>query len=473
MNNEIILVPGKPSDGVPILDSDAMPPRDVVLNDLGGNSTVIPERMKMYNEVLADGITDEWFEYVPAAYDGTKKVPLVISCHGGGQHGWGQCVATAWYCVAERENLIVVYPSAGSNKAWLVNRESPEIDKEGNHDLHFFLALIEKMKSKYTIDASRIFLCGMSMGDLMTMQFSRAYGNLLAGAANAEGPSNYKILFNEDGSITQHVCAVPVFQSRGELDNMSVYPGYGRSEINTANRKYWQQINGCDSIPALNIINENNFAFFHGKEADFVYRDIKDRNHGQTFDDAEYIWQLFFSGLSRNEDGSITSTKTLDATRGDESAIAFAAGSKKVYKAQKIVNIETAAYYKRDENHNFITREITDVFNRFYVPISALPELFNISVEFSHEGRRAVLTLEDGRRLQIAAGIIAVTIDNRVYCMTRQAEIQNDILCLPIKWLAENVLGLFVTDCNDAVYISEHRGAMTPDMATIIKEILL
>jgi len=473
MNNEIILKPGKPSDGVPILDSDDMPPKDVVLNDLGGNSTVIPERMKLFNEILADGISDEWYEYVPEAYDGTKKVPLVISCHGGGQRGWGQCVTTSWYCVAKRENFIVVYPSAGRNKAWTVNHDTPEIDKEGNHDLHYFLALIEKLKSKYAIDTSRIFMCGMSMGDLMTMQFSRAYGNLLAGAANAEGPSGIKILFNEDGSLTEHVCAVPVFQSRGELDNMSIYPGFGRGEVNAANRKYWRQINGCDTVPELNITNENNFAFFHGKKADFVYRDVTGRSHGQTFDDAEYIWQLFFSGLSRNEDGSITKGKTLDMSRGDESAIAFAAGSKKAYTAKKIVEMNTAAYYKHDENHNFFTHEVTDVFDRLYVPVSALQELFGITANFSYEGQRAVLTLTDGRKLQLAAGIIATTVDNRVYCMTRQAEMRDGELCLPLKWLAENVLSLFVTECNEAMYISKHRGSMTPDMAAIIKDILL
>ena len=55
-------------------------------------------------------------------------------------------------------------------------------DYHENHDLNYVKALITELQRKYNIDEGRIFMQGMSAGNLMTAQFCRYYGNILAGS---------------------------------------------------------------------------------------------------------------------------------------------------------------------------------------------------------------------------------------------------------------------------------------------------
>ena len=70
-------------------------------------------------------------------------------------------------------------------------------------------------------------------------------------------------------------------------------------KVNKDNRLYWMRLNECGTLPEICIRGENNFAFYKGRKADLVYLDIKNRDHGQSFDDAALIWDYFFSGLRR------------------------------------------------------------------------------------------------------------------------------------------------------------------------------
>ncbi len=175
----------------------------MVVNENGNNSQPYPERLKEVHDVIADGLMDTWYEYIPASYDPAKKVPLVIGNHGGLMTGWGHAIYTSWTLVADREGFIVVFPDAHSLRMWAVKGVFDNFDPalapdlpiqtvpekiEDNHDMNFLLGLIEKMKEKYNIDEGRIFMQGMSMGNLMTSQFARYYGNILAGAAGSGGP---------------------------------------------------------------------------------------------------------------------------------------------------------------------------------------------------------------------------------------------------------------------------------------------
>ena len=84
-----------------------------------------------------------------------------------------------------------------------------EIDPN-TRDIQLMIRLIEEMANKYNIDKGRVFMQGMSMGDLMTMQFARVFGEKLAGAANAAGPTPIEALFTEEGDLRPYSVPVPV-----------------------------------------------------------------------------------------------------------------------------------------------------------------------------------------------------------------------------------------------------------------------
>ena len=197
---ELKLRAGTPNDAnrdyVPL----GIPGTDMTVNENGNNSQVYPERLREYTGVLADGETDIWYEYVPKSYDGSKPVPLVVSNHGGLMSGWAQAVYSSWTLLAEREGFICVFPNAHALQMWTLQgmmdkvRANPELvlpipadpeDWHDNHDVKFVKALIEHMQEKYRIDPGRIYMHGMSMGHMMTDQFARFYGYLLAGAGGS------------------------------------------------------------------------------------------------------------------------------------------------------------------------------------------------------------------------------------------------------------------------------------------------
>ena len=83
MEREMRVRPGTPDDDNREYLPEKIKNSDIVVNENGNNSQPYPERLKEYREVLADGVEDIWYEYVPEGYDPSKKTPLVVSMHGG------------------------------------------------------------------------------------------------------------------------------------------------------------------------------------------------------------------------------------------------------------------------------------------------------------------------------------------------------------------------------------------------------
>ena len=114
----------------------------MTVNENGNNSQVYPERLQECTGVLADGLIDHWYEYVPASYDGSKKVPLVVSNHGGQMNGWAQAVYSSWTLLAEREGFICVFPDCHELQMWMV---------QGLSLIHIFSTPAEACAAQYGI----------------------------------------------------------------------------------------------------------------------------------------------------------------------------------------------------------------------------------------------------------------------------------------------------------------------------------
>ena len=125
---------------------------------------------------------------------------------------------------------------------------------------------------------------GMSMGNMMTSLFARNFGNVLAGAAGSGCASFLSLLFDENEKIKNRTGHLAVWQSRPELNDIPPEKGEAL-KVNKYNRLYWMRLNECGTLPEICIRGENNFAFYKGRKADLVYLDIKNRDHGQSFDE--------------------------------------------------------------------------------------------------------------------------------------------------------------------------------------------
>ena len=488
-----ILRPGTPDDD----NRDYLPERikgsDIVVNENGNNSQPYPPRLRECTGVLTqDGLEDVWYEYIPEGYDPSKKTPLVVSLHGGLMTGWGQAIYTSWTMMADIHNFIVAFPNASSKRVWCVEwgkwrfdgsdgtheNETPPPEAEGspkdirdNHDAMMLLALIERMKQRYNIDEERIYMQGMSMGNLMTALFSRNFGNILAGAAGSGCSTFTNILFEEDGTVKNKGGHLPVWQSRPE--NNDIPPAKADSLfVNKYNRYYWMKLNGCSAIPAIRIEGENNMAFFTGEKADMVYHDIKNRDHGQTLDDAALIWNHLFSGCRRKADGSIVHEASNIPRKGDGFAIAAADGCANAWFNGSIVPLNaTCRTWQKLKYHGLDGGQIVRG-EYLMVPLSFLAQAFRAQYCPSGDTLTAELVLEDGRKLQFARGSIGCVIDNSVRSMYCEAIHREGELLVSLEWFCAYLFDLTVTACDGVVYITDHFAVLSANMADLIRDLL-
>ncbi len=493
MNKKIVISAGTPNDSNREYLPEVIKESDMVVNENGNNSQVYPVGLTEHTDMLIDGVCDTWYQYIPASYDGSKKVPLVISMHGGMMTGWGQAIYTSWTLVADREGFIVIFPNANKGRFWIVECEkkafeiigkprsdgfylqAPPKNPDDNHDMNCVLKLIERMKEKYNIDDKRIYMQGMSMGNMMTHQFTRYHGHVLAGAAGSAGMTWPEVIFDEQGEVINHAGPLDVWQSRCEHDSVAFHEEDEEATdyFVKKGREYWKIINKCNALPQIKINGEDNFAFYKGEYADFVFRDIYNRDHGQTFDDAELVWDYLFSGVSRDENGNIIHTKPISARRGDQYAIALAVGSAKAYVNNNLLEISGRVFKHQKLKYHGLNGGSIIRGEYFMVPISFISKVYGAGLKTSGDGCSAHLTLSDKRELQFARGIIGCVVDNKVCSMLCEAVLRDGELYIPIEWFCQYLFNNHVSCCNDVLYITDHYAKLSINMAHIIRDEIL
>ena len=490
MDGTVILRAGTPNDDNRDYLPEAIKGSDMVVNENGNNSQPYPPRLRECTGVLTDdGLTDRWYEYVPDSYDPQKKTPLVFSMHGGLMTGWGQCIYTSWTYVAEREGFICVFPSAHARRFWQIMCEEelkeelsadnpagiflndfPEDIRE-NHDANLVLALLERMKRRYNIDEGRVYMQGMSLGNAMTHMMSKFYAHKFAAMAGSAGPARRTLLYRADGAPDHRSLPVDVWQTRMELDGP---PPACREEIEDVvayNRRYWMQINQCDPLPKIRLSGENNFAFFTGKAANYVLRDVKNRDHGQTFDDAELVWDYLFSGVRRAEDGTIVHEETALSRENDAVSLAAVAGCGRAWLNGQIVDMPGKAFlWQKLKYHGLNGGQIVRG-EYLMLPMSFLASAFQGGFERSEDGRSAEMTVS-GKTFQTAQGSIGAVVNNRITDMDCEAVLREGELYISGEWFLREIIGYQVSRCKGGMYGTDHETRLSIHMTRLLSELL-
>lgn len=460
-----------------------IPRTDMTVNENGNNSQVYPSRLRERRAILADGLEDVWFEYVPECYDGTEKVPLIVSNHGGLMNGWAQAVYSSWTLLAEKEGFICVFPNAHAMNMWTIQgmsarmKNNPDLvfpvpmdpeDYRDNHDMNFLKALIAHMQDVYYIDEGRIFMHGMSMGHVMTDQFARYYGNLLAGVAGSGGSPNADQLYDKDGAPQNVGGPVPMWISHPEKNGM-VGPGGDEKMVQRIARSYWSQVNGVRGLPRISIRGEDNFAFYTGEKADLVYLDIKNRDHGQTLDEAFLYWNYLFSGLRREQDGTIFCDKTKWDRSGDDFSLSILPGCRNAWVSNRIVSMPTPAVKWQKLKYHGLKGGCQVRGEYICVSLRFLADVFGAEYASNQEQTEVTLTLKDGRSLQFARGIIGCLVDDNLISMYCESIHRDGELLVSVEWFCQFLYNLHVSKCADVVYATDHMAELSAFMANIIR----
>lgn len=200
--------------------------------------------------LLYGGYERTYVVYVPASYDGTEPVPLVIALHGGGGFAENMARTTDFNVAADEHGFIVAYPN-GVGNGWNDGRTAilQIAIRQRVDDVGFLTELIDELKAQYRID--RVYMTGISNGGMMTFRYACAMADQLAGfmtvVANLPDP-----IYNACAP-SQPIPAVMVF---GEADPLMPFAGgivgagarrgdYGTVVSAEDTISVWTAANGC------------------------------------------------------------------------------------------------------------------------------------------------------------------------------------------------------------------------------------
>lgn len=158
-------------------------------------------------DITVDGKTRKYWLYVPASVEGKKDVPVVFSLHGRyGNDNPNDAGKPLFTSLAKEKGFIVVYPQGRDAKSAQDKADYPgdwynafgngtgwEATGKENADTKFIKALVDEIKKIYnsnsniSVDPKRFYLCGFSMGGMMTYACAKVLNGTFAAYGSCSG----------------------------------------------------------------------------------------------------------------------------------------------------------------------------------------------------------------------------------------------------------------------------------------------
>ena len=226
--------------------------------------------------------------HVPASYDGSKPVPLMINFHplifGTGA---GQRTGSGWAAIGDRDGIITAFPD-GYDAAWDIGNCCTTGDVD---DMAFARAIVKEISAGACIDPNRVYASGYSMG----AGFSHLLGCKAADIFAAIAPSAFD-LTKENHIPCEPGRPVTVFSHRGMSDPIVPYAGGPTTPPNgtpvtvtmlgaVGTFDEWSRINKCTDEPVTDGNCRRRTKCENGVEV------VLCTNSGHTEGPADLIWE--------------------------------------------------------------------------------------------------------------------------------------------------------------------------------------
>lgn len=201
---------------------------------------------------LHDGLLRSYSFYVPAIYDGSQAVPLILNLHGYTSNATEQSIYGNFKPIADTAGFIVVHPEGTiqpgttSNQLWNFGIFGSNVD-----DVGFLTSLIDTISAHYAIDHSRVYTTGMSNGGYMSYKLV-CETTRFAAMASVTGDMTVAMRNNCNAAPP-----TPVMEIHGTADGTVPYTGStGVLSIDSV-MSYWASKNGCPSPPTLSYVPDS------------------------------------------------------------------------------------------------------------------------------------------------------------------------------------------------------------------------
>ena len=194
-----------------------------------------------------DGNNREYIIYIPQTYSSSNPAPILFAFHGGSGYAVDFMNYEADFRpISDTAGFILVYPQAladpgdGGSTNWMHKEPT-------NHDDIFFIeALIDEISLSYSIDNSRVYACGYSLGGMFSYDLACRLNSSIAAISAVAGAAFIGAFDNCNLTHPTAVLSIP-----GTIDQTHPYNGNGWyfsvSEINN----YWANYNNTDLTPLV------------------------------------------------------------------------------------------------------------------------------------------------------------------------------------------------------------------------------
>lgn len=188
-----------------------------------------------------DGLTRTFLIHVPASYDNTRAVPLVLNFHGATSNAEQQrSLFSQMDATADAKGFIVVYPE-GVGSSWNAGACCGDAASQNVDDVGFALALVEHLKSRACIDPDRVYATGFSNGGRMSYRLGCEAAHVFAAIAPVAGTKSFPDLENTPGCTPSRPLSLIDFMGSAD-SRIAAQPGQIAE---------WVAFNGCtDAAPA-------------------------------------------------------------------------------------------------------------------------------------------------------------------------------------------------------------------------------
>lgn len=408
--------------------------------------------------------------FLPSAYDGTRKLPLLISLHGFGGY---RPEREYWFYTAEREGFIAVYPEALKEEKWNIwglqkKAGSPD-------DITFLDGVIDYMTARFAVDPARIYMHGQSMGDNMATYYAYMRPEKLAAIAVTSGPVLPSVMYTSDGQPRfSPKSALPVARTHGEKDYACGFPStYGipkqviaealsipeqvelRYIMDSMQKNIWKKANGIASYPQLYFDLYQNTEIYKGENSDLIFYSLTNGAHHPSIDLFDRLWREALAGYHREGSRCVRDAGGISP---DPEAIAFADGGTAWYIGLQAREMPDLHAEVKDEELYLSPQTITRLFP--YVRLN--PDCEN--------PQQAVFHFHN-HELQCAAGRGLFLLDGFVKAAQVPYYGLNGLMIPASDFLP--LIGPYYVQCRyGAAYITTHPFSLTFDGASIIREML-
>lgn len=287
-------------------------------------------------EITVDGKTRKYWLYVPASLEGKKDVPVVFSLHGrynnDNPNDAGKPLFTS---LAKEKGFIVVYPQGRDAKSDQDKADYPgdwyyafgggtgwEATGKENADTKFIKALVDKIQSDYkeqtasnsniSVDPTKFYLCGFSMGGMMTYACAKvlngtfaAYGSCSGYPLNefhmnlaTENPIPFIHLHGNDDDMLgiKHLNTIIenlLFRNGCDLSNQVINKDWSTNNVNGETHHFKRyDFTGVNGVPVTTVTFEGLLHEVEASAPAYLWNFFSDKTVGKYDSDIEWKWDM-------------------------------------------------------------------------------------------------------------------------------------------------------------------------------------